>query len=57
MKMNKFIKQLFCIHKWKLIKYHPLGTITNVPLKDIECKKCHKRKRIFEHFDQNYYNV
>lgn len=55
--MKNFLKQLFCFHEWKLIKYYPIGVLGNVPIKHIKCKRCNKEKKYFEPFDQNYYNV
>ena len=55
--MKNFLKQLFCFHEWKLIKYYPIGVLGNIPIKHIKCKRCNKEKKYFEPFDQNYYNV
>ena len=44
-------------YNYKDVYKNNVEDITKVPLKDIECVKCHKRKIIFEPFDQNYYNV
>lgn len=57
--MTKFIKQLFCNHKYNYLghlKYYFVwddGTRTVIPTKFLECSKCGKRKIIRD--DKFYY--